>query len=109
LAGRTVTLKLKTTDFKSRTRATALDDPTQLAHRIFDAAKPLLMKEATGTKFRLLGVSISSLVESHGESELTLDAKEAAHTKAERAMDKLREKFGADAVERGLALRSKDR
>jgi DNA polymerase IV len=109
LAGRTVTLKLKTTDFKSRTRATSLDDPTQLAHRIFDAAKPLLMKEATGTKFRLLGVSISSLVESHGESELTLDAKEAAHTKAERAMDKLREKFGADAVERGLALRSKDR
>jgi DNA polymerase IV len=109
LAGRTVTLKLKTTDFKSRTRATSLDDPTQLAHRIFDAARPLLMKEATGSKFRLLGVGISGLVESHGEGEITLDAKEAAHTRAERAIDKLREKFGKDAVERGLALRGKER
>jgi DNA polymerase IV len=108
LAGRTITLKLKSADFKSRTRATSLDDHTQLAHRIFDAAKPLLMKEATGTKFRLLGVSISSLTESHGEGELTLDAKDAALTKAERAMDKLREKFGSDAVERGLSLRNKD-
>lgn len=109
LAGHTVTLKLKTTDFKSRTRATSLDDPTQLAHRIFDAAKPLLNKEATGIRFRLLGVGISALVDSHGEGEITLDAKDAAHTKAERAIDKLREKFGRDAVERGLALRGKER
>jgi DNA polymerase IV len=109
LAGRTVTLKLKTPDFKSRTRATSLDEPTQLAHRIFDAAKPLLRKEAVGTKFRLLGVSISHLVESQGEGEITLDATATALTKAERAMDKLREKFGSDAVERGLALRNKER
>src|SRR6478736_9367173 len=35
IAGRTVVLKLKTADFKSRTRNRRLDDPTQLADRIF--------------------------------------------------------------------------
>ena len=41
LAGLTVVLKLKTTDFKIRSRNTTLDEPTQLAHRIFSAALPL--------------------------------------------------------------------
>ena len=61
--GHTVTLKLKTADFKQRTRATTLEDATQLAHRMFDATKPLLRKEATGAKFRLIGIALSHLEE----------------------------------------------
>ena len=56
LAGATVTLKLKTADFKIRTRARSLESPTQLAQRIFAAARGLLEHEADGTRFRLLGV-----------------------------------------------------
>lgn len=109
LCGSTVNIKLKTTDFKSRTRATSLSDPTQLAHRIFDAARPLLVREATGVKFRLLGVGISNLqVASHQELQ-TLDTREAAQTKAELAIDTLRKKFGRDAVARGIVSRTKDR
>ena len=105
LAGLTVALKLKTTDFKTRSRNTTLNDPTQLAHNIFSAAQPMLKREATGTQFRLIGVGISHLSEALPELETsTLDARFATLTKAELAIDKLRKKFGKHAVERGLSF-----
>jgi DNA polymerase-4 len=107
-AGRTVTLKLKTSDFKIRTRAASLADATQMAHRIFDASRPLLQKEAKGTRFRLIGVGISHLDGPVENEEQTLDSREAALSKAERAMDVLQEKFGRMAVERGITTRRKD-
>ena len=55
LAGATVTLKLKTADFKIRTRALSFGARTQLALKIFAAARELLLREIDGTKFRLLG------------------------------------------------------
>ena len=106
--GHTVTLKLKTTDFKSRTRSQSLHDATQLAHRIYDVALPLLLKEANGAKFRLIGVGISNLQIATHEDYQTLDVKQTALTKAEIAIDLIRQKFGKDAVEKGLVLRNKD-
>jgi DNA polymerase-4 len=109
VAGVTVVLKLKTADFRIRTRNTTLDAPTFLASRIFDAARPLLMREAKGTAYRLLGVAISHLSAADPESfEGTLDAAAAAKGKAELAMDRLRAKFGEDAVKRGLGLQGED-
>ncbi len=109
LAGRTVTLKLKTTDFKLRTRATALFEPTLLANRIFAAAQPLLHKECDGTKFRLLGVTISHLHEGHADEVVeSLDANVTARARAEIAIDRLRQKFGRNAVEKGLVFRTGD-
>ena len=61
LAGATVTLKLKTADFKIRTRARSLDAPTQLARRIFAASRGLLEHETDGTRYRLLGVGVTAL------------------------------------------------
>lgn len=106
--GHTVTLKLKTADFKQRTRATTLEDATQLAHRLFDATKPLLRKEATGTKFRLIGIALSHLEEMSNGEAATLDPRLNANTQAEKAIDLIREKFGKDAVDRGLSLKTKD-
>jgi DNA polymerase-4 len=108
MAGLTVTLKLKSTDFKIRSRNTTLDDPTQLAHHIFSAAQALLKREATGIKYRLIGVGISHLSAAAEADETPLDTRFAARTKAERAIDALREKFGQNAVERGLALKKDD-
>jgi DNA polymerase-4 len=105
LAGSTVTLKLKTADFKLRTRNVSFQDATVLADRIFSAAQPLLRREATGTAFRLLGVGISHLREIEtAVSEGTLDERAATRAKAEHAIDRLRKKFGKSAVERGLAF-----
>src|SRR5205085_8210975 len=61
LGGRTVTLKLKTKAFRSRTRSISLDDPTQLSEVIFRAGRMLLKHEADGEEFRLLGIGLSHL------------------------------------------------
>ncbi len=110
LAGLTVTLKLKNTEFQNRTRAASLQEPTRLAHRIFEAAKPLLKKETNGAMFRLLGVGISHLSESTQDDEInSLDHHSATLTKAELAIDKIRRKFGNAAVERGLTFKDKSK
>jgi DNA polymerase-4 len=102
LAGATVTLKLKTADFKIRTRARSLESPTQLAGRIFAAARDLLKREANGTRFRLIGVGLSALVTSDQADPADLVDGRAAI--AEHAVDRVRAKFGDDAVIRGLAF-----
>ena len=108
LAGSTVMLKLKTADFKLRTRSRSLSDPTQLAERIFDAARRLLEHEADGTRFRLLGVSISSLTSTVQDAELSdLDLRLGMRARAERAMDRLKSKFGRKAVEKGLVFEAR--
>jgi DNA polymerase IV len=105
LSGRTVTLKLKTSDFKSRTRALSLPDPTQLADRIFRAGLLLLDREIDGTAFRLLGIGLSD-IEDNGRADPVdlVDQGSAKRQKAELAVDKLREKFGKQAVETGYTF-----
>ncbi|MBS0471697.1 MAG: DNA polymerase IV [Proteobacteria bacterium] len=108
LGGRTVVLKLKTANFKIRTRSTSLDSPTQLADRIFRTAREALIREADGTDFRLLGVGISQLApESACDPADLVDDGAGKRAAAERAMDKVREKFGDKAVIKGRAVRSR--
>jgi DNA polymerase-4 len=102
LAGTTVTLKLKSADFKIRTRARALGHPTQLAARIFAAGRDLLAHEVGTTRFRLIGIGVSHLEDSAGDDLADLIDRRAAE--AEHAVDRLRAKFGRDAVVKGLAL-----
>ncbi len=51
LAGATVTLKLKTADFRLRTRAQSFGQPTQLAAKIFACGRELLARETDGTRY----------------------------------------------------------
>jgi len=106
LAGATVTLKLKTADFKIRTRARSLQSPTQLAHRIFAAARGLLEHEADGTRFRLLGVGLSALA--NADEADPADLVDGRAAQAEHAIDNVRARFGDDAVVRGLAFERRD-
>ncbi len=106
LAGATVTLKLKSADFKIRTRARSLDDPTQLAAKIFAAARDLLSRETDGTAYRLLGVGVSALT-SADEAD-PADLVDGRVAEAEHAVDRVRKRFGDDAVVRGLAFEEPD-
>ena len=106
LAGRTVTLKLKTAQFKSITRRRTLQQPVQLADAIFSALEPLLDAEMDGQKaYRLIGAGISGLSEPVGDVADMLDHKSAKRGIAERASDLARAKFGPDAVTTGRGLR----
>jgi len=102
LAGATVTLKLKSADFKIRTRARSVGSPTQLAARIFAAGRDLLKNEIGATRFRLIGIGVSALDETGGDDLADLIDRRTA--KAEHAVDALRSKFGRDAVVKGLAM-----
>jgi DNA polymerase-4 len=102
LAGSTVTLKLKSGDFKLRTRARSLGAATQLASRIFATGRDLLRHEIGPTRFRLIGIGVSQLEDSTGDDLSDLIDRRGAL--AEHAVDKLRSKFGKDAVVKGLAL-----
>ena len=107
LSGATVTLKLKTADFKIRTRARSLDAPTQLAQRIFAAARSLLEPECDGTKFRLLGVGVSAIdTADQADPGDLIDGRAA---QAEHAVDDVRARFGDDAVVRGLAFERREK
>jgi DNA polymerase-4 len=102
LAGSTVTLKLKTADFRLRTRARRLSAPTQLAARIYAAGHDLLEREVGRTRFRLIGIGVSHLEDAEDDDLADLLDRRAAQ--AEHAVDRLRAKFGRGAVIRGLAL-----
>ena len=105
IAGSTVTLKLKTSDFRLRTRARSLDNATQLAARIFDAGRDLLARETDGTSFRLIGIGVSTLDGARdADQEDLVDRKLSRAAAAEHAMDRLRSRFGRSAVVKGLAF-----
>ncbi len=63
MAGHSVVLKLKTTDFRLRTRTAGLAYPTQSADVIYRAAVALLAREADGTRFRLIGIGAGRLTD----------------------------------------------
>ncbi len=107
LAGRTVTLKLKRSDFQLISRRHSLTDPTQLTDRIYRAAKALFDQAKVKAPFRLIGVGISDLA---GEDQADLDRdlldpQAGQRAAAERATDAIRARFGKDAILKGRALR----
>jgi DNA polymerase IV len=107
IAGRTVTLKLKTARFKTLTRAHRLGAPTQLAETIFREAESMLLKEATGALFRLIGVGVDQISGAAGADPRDLFSATgkpgARSAEVERAMDKVRAKFGRSAIRKGRA------
>ncbi len=104
-SGRTVVLKLKSHDFKLRTRNRALSDPTQLADRIFHTGLSLLEKEIDGTKYRLIGIGVADLSDPGRADPMDLiDIQATKRAKVEGAMDKVREKYGVKALETGYTF-----
>ena len=110
IAGRVVTLKLKTRQFETLTRRRTLAQPAQLADILFHTLEPLLETEANGRKFRLIGAGFSSLApHSFDAAGDLLDPMAAKRGQAERARDKARAKFGKSAVMTGRELRRQAR
>ena len=102
VVGDTVTLKLKSAGFRLRTRARHLMIPTQLANVLYESGQQLLARELDGTAFRLIGIGVSGISAADGVDPVDLvEPGIARRNAAERAMDRVREKYGKDAVIRG--------
>ncbi|HET9482385.1 MAG TPA: DNA polymerase IV [Xanthomonadales bacterium] len=101
LAGRTVTLKLRVPPFETMTRQTTLAQPSAATATLHAAGKRLLEKwwhERDAPKLRLLGVTLSQLVE-------TTAATPVAPTKEDLVLDAINDKFGTGAIRRATGLR----
>ncbi len=105
IGGRTVTLKLKRADFKLRTRAATLAEPTQLAEVIWRAGARLLEREADGTRFRLIGIGVSNTApEAACDPPDLADPASFRRREVERTIDSVRRRFGRGAIVKGRDL-----
>ena len=107
VAGRVVTLKLRTTDFRIVTRRRTIPIATQTAKTLFAVGRELLAKEATGQPWRLIGIGIADLIAAEVAGADFFGETERRALTEERAVDAIRARFGADAVTSGRIFRSK--
>jgi DNA polymerase-4 len=107
IAGRTITLKLKRSDHRILTRRTTLAAPVRMADSLYRTAVPMLQREISGSRFRLIGLAVSDLLESTSDSDAgTLFDPDAVRRQgAERATDRIRERFGTDSIRFGRSWR----
>jgi len=104
--GSTITLKLKSKDFRNLTRSITIATPTNLANVLFRHAKPLLEKETRqGRAYRLIGIGISHLEDARWDTRDLVDPGVEKRAKAERASDAARSRFGNASVVTGRAIR----
>jgi DNA polymerase-4 len=109
LGAQTVTVKLKTADFRLLTRHRRLSDPTQLAETLYQAAKPLVEREADGRAFRLIGIGAETLVEGVlADPPDLLDGGVARRAGIERAIDQVEEELGPGLLARGRGFKPKE-
>jgi DNA polymerase IV len=110
IAGHTIVLKLKSQDFRIRTRNRRLEDPTQIADRIFRTGLALLERELDGTRYRLLGIGVTDLADARlADPPDLIDTASTRRAAAESAMDAVREKFGRKSVETGYTFGRNER
>ncbi|MEK7364268.1 MAG: DNA polymerase IV, partial [candidate division NC10 bacterium] len=96
-AGRTVTLKLRFADFQTITRSLT-GEATQDGLEIFRRAFALLERVTRVKPVRLIGVSVSGLIQG-GPAQLSLfSAAAARRERVARAADRLARRFGDRAL-----------
>jgi DNA polymerase-4 len=107
IAGGVVTLKLKRADHTVLTRRQTLAAPTQIADRLYRTALPMLRRDMGQAPFRLIGVGLSALVPASGGGLVgdLLEPEAAKRQAAELAADRIRARFGRDAIILGRSLR----
>lgn len=104
--GSTITLKLKTKDFRTLTRSITLPSGTNLANSMFRVSKPLLERETqAGRAYRLIGISLSHLQDARWDTRDLVDPGIEKRAKAERASDAARSKFGNASVVTGRSIK----
>jgi DNA polymerase-4 len=108
-AARTVTVKLKDSDFTLRSAARTLDEPITTYHAMAPIAKDLLrqLRKKRRVAARLIGVSASHLTHIGAEGQLALFEDDAPGRETERqrnlaaAMDSVRSRYGRGALKLG--------
>jgi DNA polymerase-4 len=104
---RTITIKVKTADFKQHTRSKTLARPVHASEAIFKAARELFSAFTLKKPVRLIGVGASGLQDTRTPTQACLFPETAdgdgfhKWEQVDRAMDAISDRFGGKAVIRG--------
>jgi DNA polymerase-4 len=112
LRARTITVKLRDSDFKTRQHSRTMPEAVESDSAVYEVSRDLLheLRDARRTPARLLGVGLTGLVDADAASQLGLfpDAddgpEKARDRRVSRAVDHLRDRFGDGAVLPGRIL-----
>ena len=114
LTARTVTVRIRDSDFRTRQASRTLDEEIESDRAIHTIARELLVRLRRGRRVpaRLLGVGLSSLAEGRRPSQLGLFGAEPGELlesdrdrTVSRVVDRLREKFGSGVIGPGQLRR----
>ncbi len=111
LYARTVTVKLRSSDFRDRSRSRTVEEAVQTERAIFRIARELLgdLRRRQGGAERLIGVALTNLCEVGGSAQgqlpgITPPIESERDRTLARATDRLRAKFGRAALQPGRLL-----
>lgn len=97
--GRTVSIRIRFSNFETITRSRTLLDPTDQTTVVHGEARRLVENLATRRRIRLVGVRVEGLRPRAGtDRQLALGERERGWTEADRAVDRAARRFGSDAV-----------
>ena len=103
LSGRTITVKVRFASFRTITRSKTFVVAANLDETIFRIAEEALANITLNEGVRLLGVTVSGLVNASGQMSLFDQGDEKIQAVAQ-AVDRLKERFGEGAVTRGGSM-----
>ena len=105
--GRTIDIKIRSSDFRTRTRSTTLAEATNLTNTIWKAAADLFDRSLSSELMpvRLLGVGATKLTrEPIAQGSLFEDDSNERESALDETIDTIRGKFGAGSIQRGSLL-----
>ena len=106
--GRVVVLKLRDSTFLTLTRQTTLSAPTCWEDDIYAISKRLLY-ELPLRRVRLIGVGVAGLTRKGSGDQLALfDAAAQKRLQITRAVDRIRDRYGEEAILRATLARTRD-
>jgi DNA polymerase-4 len=103
--GRVVVLKLRLADFTTRLRQRGLADYTDEERSVSRAARALLWANWAGQPLRLVGVTVAGLVKWSGGPPEPLFAEDRQYRRMVGAVDRVRDRFGEEALFLAAAMR----
>jgi len=104
LEAKTITLKLRYDDFRTITRSRTFADPTDVTSTLLQQARQALLKwhKKSAGPLRLLGFGVSGLQKAGGgQRQLFPEPDREKDKRLDKAFDRIRDKFGYDALRRG--------
>jgi DNA polymerase-4 len=103
-----VSIKVRYADFNTITRQFTLPQPTNIDQTIFQTGSELLQKAVTDNRLaiRLIGIGVSNLNEPGMQLSL-MNGTEQRLEKLNRAVDRIRDKYGFTAIQTGRTMQLK--